>query len=279
MKNKLVVITGGTSGIGLVAAKALASIGARLILIARDQGRGEAAVAALAPPHEGRHRIVLGDLSTLGEMRRVAAEIAAAEPRIDVLINNAGAMFDKREVTADGLERTFAVNHMAYFVVTQGLLPSLAAAPSARIVSTASTAHSHARLDFSDLQVANSRVAFANAYGKSKLCNVLWTRELARRLAGTGITANTLHPGFVASRFGDNMNGPAGKIFRTLKVFGASPEKGADTSIYLASSAEVEGQTGGYWVKRRRVEPSAFARDGEAGARLWAESERLAGDV
>jgi len=130
-------------------------------------------------------------------------------------------------------------------------------------------------LDFSDLQVAFTRVAFAHAYAKSKLCNVIWTRELARRLHGSKITANSLHPGFVASRFGDNMTGTAGRLFRTLKLFATSPEKGADTLIYLASSAEVEGQSGGYWVGRRRIDPSAAARDSEAAARLWVESDRL----
>ena len=275
MKNKVVVITGATSGIGRVAAEALASMGARLILTARDQTRGEETVASLAPPHEGRHRVVYGDLSTLAEMRRLAAEIASSEPKIDVLVKNAGAMFDKREVTADGLERTFALNHMAYFVITERLMPSLAASPSARIVSTASSSHSHANLDFSDLQGALTRTAFANAYARSKLCNVLWTRELARRLAGSAVSANTFHPGFIASRFGDNFSGPLRGIFRALKTFGASPEKGADTLVYLASSPEVEGQSGGYWEKRRRVEPSVSARDSEAGARLWAESDRI----
>ena len=275
MKNKVVVITGATSGIGRVAADALAAQGARLIIVARDRDRGEGTLAALAPPGAGDHRVVYGDLSTLSEMRRVGGEIAASEPKIDVLINNAGAVFDKRAMTADGLEPTFALNHMSYFVITELLRPSLSAAPSARIVSTASRAHHQSKLVFSDLQGAFARASFMQAYANSKLCNIVWTRELARRLHGSNITANALHPGFVSSRFGDNMTGGARRMFGALKRFAISPEKGADTLIYLAASPEVEGQSGGYWVRRRRIDPSAAACDSEAAARLWAESDRL----
>ena len=233
-------------------------------------------LAALARPSLGDHRVIYGDLSTLSEMRRIGTEIAASEPKIDVLINNAGAVFDKREMTIDGLEPTFALNHMSYFVMTELLRPSLAAAPSARIVSTASRAHRQAKLDASDLQAAFTRATFMQAYAKSKLCNILWTRELARRLHGSKITANALHPGFVASRFGDNLAGGTERLFGAIKRFAISPEKGADTLIYLAASPEVEGRSGGYWVRRRQIDPSAAACDSEAAARLWAESDRLA---
>jgi NAD(P)-dependent dehydrogenase (short-subunit alcohol dehydrogenase family) len=275
MKNKIVVITGATSGIGRVAAEALAAQGARLVIVARDRKRGESTLAALAPPSLGDHRVIHGDLSTLAEMRRIGAEIAASEPKIDVLINNAGAVFNKREATVDGLEPTFALNHMSYFLMTELLRPSLSAAPSARIVSTASRAHRQSTLDCSDLQGAFTKATFMQAYAKSKLCNILWTRELARRLHGSNITANAFHPGFVASRFGDNMTGGTRRLFGALKSFATSPEKGADTLIYLASSPEVEGQSGGYWVRRRRIDPSTAACDSEAAARLWAESDRL----
>ena len=278
LAGKLVVITGATSGIGEAGACALASQGARLLIVARDPARGGATLTKLNAIRPGvAHSAIYGDLSVLSEMGRVGREIAERETKIDVLINNAGAMFTKRAVTSDGLERTFALNHMAYFVLTQLLLGSLAAAPRARIVSTASIAHEHARLDFSDLQVERGRIAFANAYPKSKLCNILWTRELARRLEGSSVTANCFHPGFVASRFFDgNLAGAAKLVIGVANRFALSPEKGADTLIYLASSPDVEGQTGGYWSKRKRTEPSAAARNAADGAKLWAESERIA---
>src|SRR6202035_3551439 len=161
---------------------------------------------------------VAGRSTRISEMKRVAAEVAEAEPRIDVLVNNAGAMFSTRKLTEDGLETTFALNHMAYFVVTQGLRERLVASAPARVVSTASAAHQGARLDFDDLQLATSFGAM-KAYGRSKLCNILFTRELARRLRGTGVTANCLHPGFVATRFGDESGGAISRFVGLAKLF------------------------------------------------------------
>ncbi|MGB8042204.1 MAG: SDR family NAD(P)-dependent oxidoreductase, partial [Pseudolabrys sp.] len=207
MRGKTVVITGGTSGIGEVVAVALAKMGARIVLVAREKSRGDATLARLggsAP--DIAHSVYFADLLLLAEMKRVAAEIADREPRIDVLINNAGALFAKRRLTDDGLERTFALNHMAYFVIAAGLRGRLLASGSARIINTASAAHQGVTLDFDDLQSAKSFGA-RKAYGQSKLCNILFTRELARRLQGTGVTANCLHPGFVATRFGDQSGG------------------------------------------------------------------------
>src|SRR5580698_4299342 len=170
----------------------------------------------------------MGDLSTLAEIKRVAGELAR-EPAIDVLINNAGALFNRRQETSDGLEMTFALNHMSYFVITNLLLPRLK--PGARIVSTASGAHRRAKLDFDDLQSRNGYSGFA-VYSKSKLCNILFNRELARRIAGTGVTTNCLHPGFVATRFGDQSGGLMQRLVRVAKPFGGiSPEKGADTIV------------------------------------------------
>jgi retinol dehydrogenase 12 len=207
MRGKVVVMTGATSGIGEVAAVRMATMGARLVLIARDRARGEATLARLraAAPDVG-HAVRYADLSTLAETRRIAAEIAAAEPRIDVLANNAGAIFATRAVTADRLERTFVLNHMSYFVLTAGLLDRLIAAAPARIVNTASNAHRQGHLDFHDLQSARRYSAFA-VYGTSKLCNILFTRELARRLTGRSVTVNSFTPGFVATRFGDQTGG------------------------------------------------------------------------
>jgi len=276
MQGKTIVITGATSGIGRVAAERLASMGARLVLVARDKMRGQAMLARLREHAPISHSIHYADLSRLVEMKRVAAEIAAAETRIDVLINNAGALFGSRQVTEDGLERTFAVNHMAYVVLTHGLRDRLIASAPARVVNTSSNAHTRARLDFDDLQSAQRYRGF-KVYGRSKLCNILYTRELARRLAGTGVTANSLHPGFVATRFGDESGGLFSYVVRMAKTFAISPEKGADTIVYLASSPEVARVSGAYFYKCRPATPSKEAQDDAAARRLWLESARLGG--
>jgi NAD(P)-dependent dehydrogenase (short-subunit alcohol dehydrogenase family) len=277
MRGKTVVITGATSGIGQVAAEQLAAMGARLVLVARDKTRGEAALARLRNLKPGvAHSIHFADLSRLAEMKRVAAEIAAAEPRIDVLINNAGALFATRHVTEDGMVLTFALNHMSYFVLTQGLRERLLASSPARIVNTSSDAHKGKQIDFSDLQSANNYKGF-KVYGRSKLCNILYTSELARRLAGTGVTTNCLHPGFVATRFGDESGGMLSFGVRVAKYLAISPEKGAATIVYLASSDEVAQASGGYYYKCKKATPTKEARDDDAAKRLWQESERLAG--
>jgi NAD(P)-dependent dehydrogenase (short-subunit alcohol dehydrogenase family) len=277
MKRKTVVITGGTSGIGEIAAERLAQMGARIVLIARDKSRGEAALARLHERAPGLgHAVHYADLARIPEMKRVAAEIADNEPRIDVLINNAGAMFASRRLTPEGLEYTFALNHMAYFVVTEGLRERLLASSPARIVNTASAAHQGVRLDFDDLQSAKGFGAM-KAYGRSKLCNILFTRELARRLHGTAVTANCLHPGFVATRFGDQSGGVISRFVGLAKLFAISPERGAETIIYLASSAAITETTGVYFCQRRPIAPSQAARDDRAALLLWERSAGLAG--
>ncbi len=276
MQGKVVVMTGATSGIGEVAAIRLAERGARIVFIARDPTRAEATLARLSEAGPGpKHGAHLADLSLISDTRRVAGEIAAAEPRIDVLVNNAGAVFGRRAVTAEGLEFTFALNHMAYFVLTQGLMARLTGSAPARIVSTASAAHQGARLDFEDLQSARSFSAMG-AYARSKLCNILFTRELARRLAGAGVIANCLHPGVVATRFGDNAGGLLGLMMPLVKRLSISPERGAETIVHLAASSEVQAVSGLYFAKCAPVTPSAAARDDAAAARLWEASERLA---
>ena len=276
IEGKLCVITGATSGIGLITAERLARQGARLVLVGRDPARGEAALArikARAPRAEAS--IHYADLSRLDGLRTLAAGLNALS-RIDVLINNAGAMFWRRQVTADGLERTFALNHMAYFVLTALLRDKLASAP-ARIVNVASDAHRGAKLDFGDLQSAHGYSGM-RAYSRSKLCNILFTRELARRLSGTGVTANCLHPGFVNSRFGDNNPGLVGFGTRIAKqIFAISPERGAETTVYLASSPDLEGKSGGYYEKCALTTPSREAQDDATARRLWDESARIAG--
>ena len=277
MHGKVVVITGATSGIGQVAAERLAAMGARIVQVARDKSRGEAAVARLRARAPGvAHRVHYADLSRMADTKRVAAEIASAEPRIDVLINNAGALFSTRRVTEDGLELTFALNHMAYFLLTHGLRERVSAGAPARVINTASSSHRRGRLDFDDLQSARDYRALA-AYGLSKLCNILYTRELARRCAGTGVTANSLHPGFVATRFGDQSGGFLSYGIRLAKFFGLSSEKGAETLVYLASSPEVGTISGGYFYKCQLARPTREAQDDAAARRLWSETERLAG--
>jgi NAD(P)-dependent dehydrogenase (short-subunit alcohol dehydrogenase family) len=278
MEGKVVVITGGTSGIGQIAAEELAGMGARIVLVARDKVRAEATLARLRERAPGAaHSAHYGHLSRLAEMNRVAAEIAAAEPRIDVLINNAGALFGSRRVTEDGLEFTFALNHMSYFVMTHGLRERLAASAPARVVNTSSDAHKRKNIDFDDLQSARDYGGF-KAYGRSKLCNILFTRELARRLNGTRATANCLHPGFVDTRFGDESGGLFSHLIRIgKKTVAISPEKGAKTIVYLASSAEVAEITGKYFYKCRVATPTAQAQDDAAARRLWQETETLSG--
>ncbi len=275
MDGKVVVITGATSGIGEVAAVALARMGARIVLVARDAARAQSTLGRLDGTARG-HRVHLADLASIAATRRLAADIASAEPRIDVLINNAGALFNSRRVSADGLEMTFAVNHMAYFVMTQALSDRLKGSAPARIVNTASGAHLGAKLDFEDLQSQRGYSGFA-VYGRSKLANVLFTRELARRLDGSGVTANCLHPGFVATRFGDRSGGVMQAVMPLAKLGALSPEKGAQTLIYLASSPDVE--SGRYFYKSAEQSPSSEAQDDAAALRLWAESERLAAAV
>jgi len=253
-------------------------MGARLVLVARDRGRGEHAIARLAERGPGvAHAIHYADLSRLADMKRVGAEIAAAEPRIDVLINNAGSLFSSRQVTEDGLERTFATNHVAYFVLTQLLRDRVIAAAPARIVNTASGAHRRETLDFSDLQMAKG-YGFRTAYGRSKLANILFTRELARRLAGSGVTANCLHPGFVATGLGQRDNGLLAIVtWLFMRLRAGSAESGAETIVYLASAPEVADVSGKYFVECRPQDPSAEAQDDASAARLWQETARLAG--
>jgi NAD(P)-dependent dehydrogenase (short-subunit alcohol dehydrogenase family) len=275
MQGKTVVITGATSGIGEVAAIRLAEQGARIVFTARDRARAEDTMAKLKRANSNMDHVMhMADLSTLAEMKRMGAELAR-EPQIDVLVNNAGALFNKRQETGDGLEMTFALNHMAYFVITNMLLGSLKA--GARIVTVASNAHRGARLDFDDLQSRRNYVGFP-VYSRSKLCNILFNRELARRIAGSGITANALHPGFVATRFGDNSGGFMRTVLKVAKPLGAiSPEEGAKTIIYLASSPEVVGVSGAYFFENKPATPTAEARNDEDAKRLWEISENIAG--
>ena len=275
MQGKTVVITGATSGIGAVAARRLAEQGARIVIVARDRDRAAETLRDLSTANPARtHTAFHADLSRLREMKRVGAEIAAAEPKIDVLMNNAGLICANNERTEDGLETMFATNHLSYFVLTNLLLERLRAAGSARIVSTASDAHRRGKLDFDRLQEQKGMAG----YGTTKLCNMLFTRELALRIAGTGVTANCLHPGFVATRFGDNTAGTMRTgLAMAKRFFALSPEEGAKTMVYLASSAEVAGRSGGYYDRCALAEPSREAQNPADAKRLWELSAKITG--
>ena len=277
MLGKTVVITGATSGIGEVAAIRLAEQGARIVFTARDVKRADATLAKLRKANGAAEHVAhLAELSLLAEQKRVASEMAA-EPRIDVLINNAGALFNHRIETADGLEMTFALNHMSYFAITHLLLDKLKATPGARVVSTSSRAHRGARLDFEDLQARRKFRGF-QVYGRSKLCNILFTRALAKRLAGSRVTANCLHPGFVATRFGDQSGGLLQHVVAMGKsLMAISEEDGAKTIIYLASSPDVAMTSGEYFNACKVETPTAEAQDDADAERLWRLSEKIAG--
>jgi NAD(P)-dependent dehydrogenase (short-subunit alcohol dehydrogenase family) len=277
MRGKTVIITGATSGIGEVAAVRLAERGARIVFTARDKARADTTLARLRKANPSAdHAVHIADLSRLSEMKRVGA-LLAAEPRIDVLVNNAGALFNRRTETEDGLEKTFALNHMSYFVLTNLLLGRLKATTGARIVSTASNAHRGESLDFDDLQSKRGYSGF-RVYSRSKLCNILFNRELARRLQGSGVTANCLHPGFVATRFGDQSGGIMRALVGIAKPIGAiSPEDGAKTIIYLVSSPEVAKVSGEYFYKCRIEAPTRQAQSDEDAWRLWKVSADISG--
>jgi NAD(P)-dependent dehydrogenase (short-subunit alcohol dehydrogenase family) len=278
LRGKTCVLTGATSGIGLAAAVELAARGARLVLVARNPARADEAVAAIrARTPDAPIEVVRGDLAKLAEVRSAADAILARCPQIHLLFNNAGVVKLRRETTADGFEAMFGVNHLAYFVMTNALEDRLRATPGARIVSTASEAHRFGgALDFDDLQSERSYGAF-KSYGRSKLCNILWTRELARRLEGSGVAATCFHPGAVATRLGQTDAGWTRLLSRLIGLFMLSPEQGASTGVFLATAPQGVSISGRYFAKSREKAPARYAQDDATAARLWEVSEALVG--
>ena len=278
MAGKVCMVTGANSGIGKVTAAVLASMGATVVMVCRSRERGEAARQSVVTESGNKNVVLLlADLSSMASTRAMVDAFKARHDRLDVLVNNAGALFNSYQESVDGLEMTFALNHMGYFLPTVLLLDLLKASAPARIINVSSDAHRAGKVDFDDLQNRKKYSAFG-VYAESKLENVLFTKELARRLDGAGVTVNALHPGFVRTNFGNNAtgNGFASMVLRLLsKLIAITPEQGAETSIYLASSPEVAGVSGAYFDKKKAVKPANQANDEAAARRLWAESERL----
>lgn len=280
LNGKTLLITGATSGIGFEAAVALAAMGGRIVMVGRDPRKTTEKVA------EAKHRSssnqiesLLCDFSSQAQIRKLAADFRATHQRLDVLINNAGTVFPDRRLTEDGLESTFAVNHLAYFLLTHLLLDLIERSAPARVVNVASKAHYSGSMNFEDLGFARGFGTF-KAYARSKLGNVLFTRELARRLAGKGVTANVLHPGVVATGIWSHGAPTYARFLNPLlnlyaKLAMVTPAKGAETIVYLASSPEVEGKSGLYFDDQREKVPGALALDDQLAAQLWAESARL----
>jgi NAD(P)-dependent dehydrogenase (short-subunit alcohol dehydrogenase family) len=275
MQGKVCLITGATSGIGRVAARELAQLGARVLLVGRNPDKCADMVEQVRAGTGNRQvEALLADLSSQEQIRALARQVQERSPRLDVLINNAGGLWLKRELTVDGLEMTFAVNHLAYFLLTQLLLDTLQASAPARIVNVASNAHFKATLDFDNLQGEHGYRGW-RAYCRSKLANVLFTYELARRLAGTEVTANALHPGWVATGFGRN-NGWRGRLLQlAARIKGISSEEGARTILYLATAREVDTVTSQYFDHERAVRSSPASYDEATAKRLWQVSLEL----
>ncbi|WP_091950853.1 SDR family oxidoreductase [Methylorubrum salsuginis] len=276
MRGRQALVTGATSGIGAETALGLARLGARVGIVGRDPARTEATAARLRGETGGEIDVFLADLSEQAQVRRLAAEASARYPVLDILVNNAGAIFSERHVTVDGFERTWALDHLAYVLLTHELMPRLAAAPAARIVNVASAAHTRGRIDFDDLDGAR-RFSAMGRYAQAKLGNVLFTYALARRLAGTRMTVNAVHPGVVATKFAGNTHGWLRVAWRLIRPWLMTPEQGAQTSLYVATSPEVAGVSGCYFAKGRAVASSPLSRDAALQERVWTLSRSQMG--
>lgn len=278
LAGKTMLITGASSGIGLEAAVKLARRGADVVLVARDAKKTEAAVSEVKQRSSSQKvTSLLHDLSTMAAVRACAAEFRSKHSRLDVLVNNAGGVSEHRKVTADGFEQTFAVNHLAPFLLTHLLLDMVKKSAPSRIVVTASVGHRRGTMDFDDLHFEKGGYSIMGAYGRSKLANVLFASELSRRLAGTGVVANSLHPGAVATPIWSKAPWYTKPALAIAKLFMISPEAGGDTLVHLAAAPETATMTGLYFEKNKPVKPTRLARDEAVARRLWEVSEKLTG--
>ena len=276
LTGRVCVITGATRGIGRATAEGLAKLGASLILVCRRVDDGAEVAECITKSGGHPPEVVVGDLSSQASIRSAAAEIVGRHPRLHVLINNAGVLLRSRQVSVDGHEMQLAVNHLAYFLLTNLLLDALKAGAPSRIVNVSSGAHQGGRIDFDALQ-SERRYDPIRVYSMTKLANILFTHELARRLERTRVTVNAVHPGVIATRLlADYLDVPE-TGGTTAPTFGGNPERGAETSIYLAASPEVEGISGGYFVNRQESRSSVASYDERAGRQLWDVSARLTG--
>lgn len=272
------MVTGATAGIGRVSAHRLAEMGATVIVVSRNLRKCNAVVEAIRrQTGNAAVEAMPADLSSLSQVRALAQRFLDAYPRLDVLLNNAGAIFTSRQVSADGIEMTWALNHLSYFLLTHLLMDALKAAPAARVINVSSDAHLMGAIAFDDVQFERRRYSGFGAYSQSKLANVMHAYGLARRLEGTPVTANALHPGAVATDFGKNNSGVWGKLFKLFSRFTISPEEGAQTSIYLASSPEVAGVTGKYFYRCKPKPSSQASYDVQAQEKLWHLSAAMTG--
>ena len=273
MQGKICMVTGAASGIGAVTAWALAQQGAAVILVDRNSDEG-VITANRIKQQTGNPAVefMLADLSAQKEIRQLVQQFRSRYQRLDVLVNNAGAIFPRRQETVDGIEMTFALNHLGYFLLANLLLETIKASAPARIINVSSRSHARAQINFDDLQGRSSYQGL-QAYAQSKLAIVLFTYELARRLEGTGVTVNALHPGVVATNFGMSNGGVVGLLMRLFRLAFLSPKQGAQTSIYLATSPEVESVTGKYFVKCKAIPSSPASYDVVTANRLWQVSE------
>ena len=275
MKGKTVLITGANQGIGKASAIALGAMGARLVLVCRNEEKGKAAVTEIESAGAKDVTLILGDMSSQKDIRRVAADVLKKTERLDVLLNNAGLLVPSRRTTVDGIEETFAVNHLGYFLLTKLLRELLEKSGPSRIVSVSSEAHRRGSMNFDDLQYERTNYSAFPVYSQSKLANILFTKELARQLAGTKVTANCLHPGVIASGFGHTYGGFFNFVLTLARPFLKSTEDGAKTQIYLCSSPDVANVTGEYFDKCKTRRPNREAEDAAAAKRLWELSEDL----
>jgi NAD(P)-dependent dehydrogenase (short-subunit alcohol dehydrogenase family) len=276
MNGKVCLVTGGTNGIGKATALGLAQMGATVVIVGRDAQKAERVTEEIRTASDNQHVFwLLADLSSQQDIRRLADEFKSNYTHLHVLLNNAGGTFMTRQLSMDGIEMTFALNHLAYFLLTNLLLETMKASAPARIVSVSSDAHSGGRIDFDNLQGEHAYTSFG-PYGNSKLANILFTTELARRLEGTGVTVNALHPGLVNTGFGKNNPGVLMKIMgAVIPLIARSPKKGANTSIYLASSPEVRSITGKYFVDCKVTQPAPQAAETAVASKLWDVSAEM----